>query len=203
MRVSPHLSSSFSSPKQLPGLGVQQPGLLTRTWVIKTVYKPTLGRVALSVARSSDGRTDGRTDGFLAPPVSPPAACLPRVAEEKLQVMQATESKEPIFYSWFHAYQGTSSYSCTILAFAPLLIRQHVLTIKLPELRTSLPGSCSFFLEMNPPKSYVSKSQIRVVNFDMNWPAMLQGSILFKGLQNFSETEYLGRFCPKIQNTYQ
>ena len=32
--------------------------------------------------------------------------------------------------------------------------------------------------------------------------AMVQGCILFKGLQNVSKTEYFGQFCPKIQNTH-
>ena len=33
--------------------------------------------------------------------------------------------------------------------------------------------------------------------------AMVQGCILFKEVQKFSKTEYLGRFCPKIQNNHQ
>ena len=33
--------------------------------------------------------------------------------------------------------------------------------------------------------------------------AMLQGYILFKGLQNFWKTEHFGRFCSNIQNTCQ
>ena len=37
----------------------------------------------------------------------------------------------------------------------------------------------------------------------MSISAMVQGCILFKGPQNFLKTEYLGPFCPKIQNTHQ